>query len=45
MKKLISVQLDEDLLNRVRKYCNSVGATLSSVIRLALIKYMESNNA
>lgn len=41
MKKLISLQLDENLLNSLRVYSKSIGATLTGVIRIALIKYLK----
>lgn len=44
MKKLISIQIDYDLLCRIKSYCERVGATVSGVIRLAIIKYLENNN-
>jgi predicted DNA-binding protein len=45
MKKLISIQLDDSLLKRLKTYCSSIGATMSGLIRVAIISYLESNNA
>lgn len=38
--KLISVQLEEELLEQLRTYCNNNGCTLSAIIRLAIKKFL-----
>jgi predicted DNA-binding protein len=40
MKRLISLQLEEDLIARVKLYAQKTGRTLSGVIRLALETYL-----
>ncbi len=40
-KKLISIQLDLELLEKLKAYCKETGATLSGSVRLAIIKFLE----
>lgn len=40
MKKLISLQLEDDLIAKVKLYAQKTGRTFSGVIRLALEAYL-----